>query len=236
MGLPRLPGVRVTVAIPAYDEVTSLGAVVADDEHDHARPIERDGLRRNARVERKLEALRGGERIDVMPHVIVVGKGDRRSREDGSDSGLELLVHLVDARLACARRRSNYAVRGDRDHDRIRDLIRCDNPNLNAIRQEAIKTGMRSLQEDGLRQVIEGNHTKPLGGMRGCGREQIIQPPDALGQRRISQDLAAAQATQAVSLSKAAGHNEVISQMKGGAGGLVENSFAIDFIHQNARA
>jgi type II secretory ATPase GspE/PulE/Tfp pilus assembly ATPase PilB-like protein len=40
--------------------------------------------------------------------------------------------------------------------DRIRDLIRCDNPNLNAIRQEAIKNGMKSLQEDGLRQVIEG--------------------------------------------------------------------------------
>src|SRR5881296_8117 len=30
VGLPRLPGVRVTVAIPAYDEVTSLGAVVAE--------------------------------------------------------------------------------------------------------------------------------------------------------------------------------------------------------------
>jgi general secretion pathway protein E len=40
--------------------------------------------------------------------------------------------------------------------DRIRDLIRSDNPNLNAIRHEAIKNGMRSLQEDGLRQVIEG--------------------------------------------------------------------------------
>jgi general secretion pathway protein E len=40
--------------------------------------------------------------------------------------------------------------------DRIRDLIRCDNPNLNAIRQEAIKNGMKNLQEDGLRQVIEG--------------------------------------------------------------------------------
>jgi type II secretory ATPase GspE/PulE/Tfp pilus assembly ATPase PilB-like protein len=40
--------------------------------------------------------------------------------------------------------------------DRIRDLIRCDNPNLNAIRQEAIKNGMKSLQEDGLRQVMEG--------------------------------------------------------------------------------
>jgi len=40
--------------------------------------------------------------------------------------------------------------------DRSRDLIRCDNPNLNAVRYEAIKNGMRSLQEDGLRQVIEG--------------------------------------------------------------------------------
>jgi type II secretory ATPase GspE/PulE/Tfp pilus assembly ATPase PilB-like protein len=40
--------------------------------------------------------------------------------------------------------------------DRIRDLIR-DNPNLNAIRQEAVKNGMKYLQEDGLRQVIEGN-------------------------------------------------------------------------------
>ena len=39
--------------------------------------------------------------------------------------------------------------------DRIRDLIR-DNPNLNAIRQEAVKHGMKFLQEDGLRQVIEG--------------------------------------------------------------------------------
>jgi general secretion pathway protein E len=39
--------------------------------------------------------------------------------------------------------------------DRIRDLIR-DNPNLNSIRQEGIKSGMKYLQEDGLRQVIEG--------------------------------------------------------------------------------
>jgi type II secretory ATPase GspE/PulE/Tfp pilus assembly ATPase PilB-like protein len=39
--------------------------------------------------------------------------------------------------------------------DRIRDLIR-DNPNLNAIRQEAVKNGMKYLQDDGLRQVIEG--------------------------------------------------------------------------------
>jgi type II secretory ATPase GspE/PulE/Tfp pilus assembly ATPase PilB-like protein len=39
--------------------------------------------------------------------------------------------------------------------DPIRDLIR-ESPNLNAIRQEAIKNGMTSLQEDGLRQVIEG--------------------------------------------------------------------------------
>jgi type II secretory ATPase GspE/PulE/Tfp pilus assembly ATPase PilB-like protein len=39
--------------------------------------------------------------------------------------------------------------------DRIRDLIR-ENPNLNAIRQEAVKNGLKSLQEDGLRQVIEG--------------------------------------------------------------------------------
>jgi type II secretory ATPase GspE/PulE/Tfp pilus assembly ATPase PilB-like protein len=40
--------------------------------------------------------------------------------------------------------------------DRIRDMIRVDNPNLGAIRQEAIKNGMKYLQEDGLRQVIEG--------------------------------------------------------------------------------
>ena len=39
--------------------------------------------------------------------------------------------------------------------DRIRDMIR-DNPNLNAIRQESVKNGMKYLQEDGLRQVIEG--------------------------------------------------------------------------------
>jgi type II secretory ATPase GspE/PulE/Tfp pilus assembly ATPase PilB-like protein len=39
--------------------------------------------------------------------------------------------------------------------DPIRDLIR-ENPNLNAIKTEAIKTGMKYLQEDGLRVVIEG--------------------------------------------------------------------------------
>jgi type II secretory ATPase GspE/PulE/Tfp pilus assembly ATPase PilB-like protein len=39
--------------------------------------------------------------------------------------------------------------------DPIRALIR-DNPNLNAIRAEAVKGGMKYLQEDGLRQVIEG--------------------------------------------------------------------------------
>jgi type II secretory ATPase GspE/PulE/Tfp pilus assembly ATPase PilB-like protein len=39
--------------------------------------------------------------------------------------------------------------------DRIADMIR-DNPNLNAIRQEAVKNGMHYLQQDGLRLVIEG--------------------------------------------------------------------------------
>jgi type II secretory ATPase GspE/PulE/Tfp pilus assembly ATPase PilB-like protein len=39
--------------------------------------------------------------------------------------------------------------------DRIRDLIR-ENTSPSAIKQEAVKSGMRSLQEDGLRQVIEG--------------------------------------------------------------------------------
>jgi general secretion pathway protein E len=40
-------------------------------------------------------------------------------------------------------------------NDRIRDLLR-ENPNLSAIRQEAVKNGMKYLQEDGLLQVIEG--------------------------------------------------------------------------------
>jgi general secretion pathway protein E len=39
--------------------------------------------------------------------------------------------------------------------DRIRDLVR-ENPNLGAIKQEAVKNGMVYLQEDGLRKVIEG--------------------------------------------------------------------------------
>jgi type II secretory ATPase GspE/PulE/Tfp pilus assembly ATPase PilB-like protein len=39
--------------------------------------------------------------------------------------------------------------------DKLRDMVR-ENPNLNAIRQEAIKNGMLHLQEDGLRQVIDG--------------------------------------------------------------------------------
>ena len=40
-------------------------------------------------------------------------------------------------------------------NDTIRDLMR-ENPNPNAIKQEAIKTGMKYLQEDGLRHLIEG--------------------------------------------------------------------------------
>jgi type II secretory ATPase GspE/PulE/Tfp pilus assembly ATPase PilB-like protein len=40
-------------------------------------------------------------------------------------------------------------------NDRIRDMMR-ENPNLNAIKQEAVKGGMKYLQEDGIRQVIEG--------------------------------------------------------------------------------
>jgi type II secretory ATPase GspE/PulE/Tfp pilus assembly ATPase PilB-like protein len=39
--------------------------------------------------------------------------------------------------------------------DRIRDLIR-DNPNMNAIKQEAVRGGLKFLQEEGLRLVIEG--------------------------------------------------------------------------------
>jgi type II secretory ATPase GspE/PulE/Tfp pilus assembly ATPase PilB-like protein len=40
-------------------------------------------------------------------------------------------------------------------NDAIRDLIR-ENPNLNAIRREALKSGTHNLQEDCLRQVMEG--------------------------------------------------------------------------------
>jgi type II secretory ATPase GspE/PulE/Tfp pilus assembly ATPase PilB-like protein len=50
--------------------------------------------------------------------------------------------------------------------DRVRDLVR-DNPNLNAIRQEAVKNGMQYLQQDGLRQVIEG-HTSIQELLRVC--------------------------------------------------------------------
>jgi len=39
--------------------------------------------------------------------------------------------------------------------DSVRELIR-DNPNLNTIKQTAVKSGMRYMHEDGLRQVIEG--------------------------------------------------------------------------------
>jgi len=39
--------------------------------------------------------------------------------------------------------------------DTIRDMIR-ENPNFNAIKHEAVRNGMKYLQEDGLRQVIDG--------------------------------------------------------------------------------
>ena len=40
-------------------------------------------------------------------------------------------------------------------NEKIRELIR-ENPDIAAIRAEALKSGMRYLYEDGLRQVIEG--------------------------------------------------------------------------------
>jgi general secretion pathway protein E len=40
-------------------------------------------------------------------------------------------------------------------NDRLRELIR-ENPNVNALKQEAVKSGLKYLQEDGLRQVIQG--------------------------------------------------------------------------------
>ena len=39
--------------------------------------------------------------------------------------------------------------------DKMREMIR-ENPNLSALKQEAVKGGMKSMQEDGLRQVIGG--------------------------------------------------------------------------------
>jgi type II secretory ATPase GspE/PulE/Tfp pilus assembly ATPase PilB-like protein len=39
--------------------------------------------------------------------------------------------------------------------DKMRELIR-ENPNVNALKQEAVNGGMKYLQEDGLRQVIAG--------------------------------------------------------------------------------
>lgn len=39
--------------------------------------------------------------------------------------------------------------------DKIREQIK-ENPNITAIKQEAVRAGMKTLQEDGLRQVIEG--------------------------------------------------------------------------------
>lgn len=50
--------------------------------------------------------------------------------------------------------------------DKMRDMIR-ENPNLNALKQEAIKAGMKSMQEDGLRQVISG-HTSIQELLRVC--------------------------------------------------------------------
>ena len=40
------------------------------------------------------------------------------------------------------------------------ELIR-ENPNLTAIKQEAVKGGLKFLQEDGLRQVIDGKTSIP---------------------------------------------------------------------------
>jgi type II secretory ATPase GspE/PulE/Tfp pilus assembly ATPase PilB-like protein len=40
-------------------------------------------------------------------------------------------------------------------NEAMRDMIR-ENPSINKIKAEAVKNGMFSLQQDGLRQVIQG--------------------------------------------------------------------------------
>src|SRR3954462_4562843 len=68
---------------------------VAAERHD-ARRIEYDRLRRRAHVERKVEALGGRERIDVMAHAVAIGKRHRRADQDGLHLGHELLADLLD--------------------------------------------------------------------------------------------------------------------------------------------
>ena len=48
---------------------------------------------------RKLEALSRGERIDLVADVVVIRKDNRRSRQNRRDSGLKLLVDLIDDRF-----------------------------------------------------------------------------------------------------------------------------------------
>jgi general secretion pathway protein E len=53
-------------------------------------------------------------------------------------------------------------------NDALKDMMK-ENPNFNAIKQEAVKNGMKYIQEDGLRQVIEG-HTSIQELLRVCSK------------------------------------------------------------------
>jgi len=53
-------------------------------------------------------------------------------------------------------------------NEALREMMK-ENPNFNAIKQEAVKNGMKYIQEDGLRQVIEG-HTSIQELLRVCSK------------------------------------------------------------------
>src|ERR1043165_10159356 len=77
------------------DERAHLVMDVAAERH-HSRFLERDGIRRAALVERKLERLGGGKGVEVVLDVVKVRGGDGGAGLDGEDmrdEGAVLLLH-----------------------------------------------------------------------------------------------------------------------------------------------
>ncbi len=84
-------------------------------------------------------------------------------------------------------------------------------------------------------EMVECDYAQPFGRVRGVDAEQVIEPPHPPREVRSSQNPAAAQAAQPVHFRQAAGDQEVLAQMNGGARGAREGGVQIRFVHQHAR-
>src|SRR5215472_3701700 len=85
-------------------------------------------------------------------------------------------------------------------------------------------------------EMVKGNHAQQFGGVGGSGGKQVVQSPDALGERGFGENPTTAQTGESVRLGQAAGCQEMASQVKRRSLRPVKERLEVNFIDQHTRA